>query len=48
MIAMNSLVKITTIARGLSIGDELEYADEITLGRSFINRIDFELSIQDK
>ena len=48
MIAMNSLVKITTIARGLSIGDELEYADEITLGRSFINRNDFELSIQDK
>jgi recombination protein RecR len=45
---INNAVKITTIARGLSIGDELEYADEITLGRSFINRIDFELSIQNK
>mgnify|MGYP001285299777 CR=1 FL=1 len=39
------LVKITTIARGLSIGDELEYADEITLGRSLLNRVDFESSI---
>lgn len=34
-------VKITTIARGVSIGDELEYADEITLGRSIVNRIEF-------
>lgn len=34
-------VKITTIARGVSIGDELEYADEITLGRSILNRTDF-------
>lgn len=34
-------VKITTIARGIAIGDELEYADEVTLGRSIINRIDF-------
>ncbi len=31
-------VKMTTIARGVSIGDELEYADEITLGRSILNR----------
>jgi len=31
-------IKITTIARGVSIGDELEYADEITLGRSILNR----------
>jgi len=31
-------IKITTIARGVSIGDELEYADEITLGRSIKNR----------
>ena len=31
-------IKITTIARGISIGDELEYADEITLGRSIKNR----------
>lgn len=34
-------VKITTIARGIAIGDELEYADEITLGRSIINRVEF-------
>ncbi len=34
-------VKITTIARGISIGDELEYADEITLGRSIVNRVVF-------
>ena len=34
-------VKVTTIARGVAIGDELEYADEITLGRSIINRITF-------
>ena len=31
-------VKITTLSRGVAIGDELEYADEITLGRSIINR----------
>lgn len=35
-------VIITTIARGVSIGDELEYADEITLGRSITNRIPYE------
>jgi len=34
-------VKITTIARGVAIGDELEYADEITLGRSILNRVEF-------
>jgi recombination protein RecR len=34
-------VKITTIARGIAVGDELDYADEITLGRSIVNRIDF-------
>ena len=34
-------VKITTLARGVSIGDELEYADENTLGRSIQNRIEF-------
>ena len=34
-------VKITTIARGIAIGDNLEYADEITLGRSILNRIPF-------
>ena len=34
-------VKITTIARGISVGDELEYADEVTLGRSILNRTNF-------
>ena len=41
-------VKVTSIARGLSVGDELEYADEITLSRSLINRVDFESSILKK
>jgi recombination protein RecR len=31
-------VKISMIARGISIGDEIEYADEVTLGRSILNR----------
>jgi recombination protein RecR len=35
-------VKITTISRGVSIGDELEYTDEITLGRSILNRLPYE------
>ena len=35
-------VKVTTIARGVAIGDELEYTDEITLGRSILNRLPFE------
>ncbi len=34
---------MTTLARGVSIGDELEYTDEITLGRSIIDRIPFEV-----
>ena len=38
-------VTITTIARGISVGDELEYADEITLGRSIINRTPFESTL---
>lgn len=38
-------VRITTLARGVAIGDELEYADEITLGRSLVNRTLFESSI---
>lgn len=41
----NYSLKITTLARGVAIGDELEYADEITLGRSIINRTLFESSI---
>jgi recombination protein RecR len=35
-------VKTSAIARGISVGDELEYADEVTLGRSIVNRIPFE------
>ncbi len=35
-------VTFTTIARGVSIGDELEYADEVTLGRSLVDRLPFE------
>ena len=34
-------VRISTIARGVSVGEELEYSDEITLGRSIVNRISF-------
>ena len=33
-------IRLTTLARGISIGDELEYTDEITLGRSIINRVE--------
>jgi recombination protein RecR len=35
-------VKITMIARGVSVGNELEYTDEVTLGRSIMNRTLFE------
>lgn len=38
-------VKTSTIARGIPIGDELEYTDEVTLGRSIIARVPFESSI---
>ncbi|KAA2216431.1 recombination mediator RecR [Maribacter flavus] len=41
-------VKTSTIARGIAIGDELEYADEVTLGRSILNRIPFEGSFSNK
>ena len=37
----DSSVKISVIARGISIGDELEYTDEVTLGRSIVNRTIF-------
>ena len=37
--------KITTIARGVSVGNELEFTDEVTLGRSIIKRIPFENSL---
>jgi recombination protein RecR len=39
-------LKTSTIARGISIGDELEYADEITLGRSIVQRVPFENSLK--
>ncbi|TCI95009.1 recombination mediator RecR [Tenacibaculum sp. M341] len=39
-------IKTSTIARGISVGDELEYADEITLGRSIVNRIPFSQSLK--
>lgn len=39
-------VKITTIARGIAIGDDLEYADELTLGRSIVNRTEFETTLK--
>lgn len=35
-------VKVSVIARGIAIGDELEYADEVTLGRSIINRTPYQ------
>ena len=35
-------VRVTIIARGISIGDELEYTDEVTLGRSILNRTLFD------
>ena len=39
-------VILSTIARGISVGDELEYADEVTLGRSITNRVPFESSLK--
>ena len=39
-------ITTSTIARGISVGDELEYADEVTLGRSIMHRIPFEGSLK--
>lgn len=39
-------INISTIARGIAIGEELEYTDEVTLGRSLLHRIPFEVSIK--
>ena len=39
-------ITLSTIARGISVGDELEYADEVTLGRSITNRVPFESSLK--
>jgi len=41
-------VKITAIARGISIGDELEHTDEVTLGRSILNRAPYESYVSKK
>lgn len=38
----DSSIKISVIARGVSFGDELEYTDDLTLGRSILNRVPFE------
>jgi len=40
-------VKISIISRGIAIGDELEYTDEITLGRSIINRTPYDTILQE-
>ena len=39
----NSKIKITTISKGVSVGSELEYTDEITLGRSLTSRVPYQL-----
>ena len=39
-------VKLSIIARGISVGDELEYTDEVTLGRSILNRTPFDVKSQ--
>ena len=39
-------VKTSAIARGIAVGDELEYADEVTLGRSILQRVPFEGSLK--
>lgn len=39
-------VVLSTIARGIAVGDELEYADEVTLGRSILQRVPFEKSLK--
>lgn len=38
---IGNTLKISQIARGIAVGNELEYTDEITLGRSIVNRIEF-------
>ena len=37
-------LKISTIARGISFGDQIEYADELTLGKSILNRVLYDTS----
>lgn len=38
-------VKITTVARGVSFGDQIEYTDEVTLGKSILNRVPYQNSL---
>ena len=38
-------VEVSTIARGVGIGDEIEYTDELTLGRSILNRVPFKTTL---
>lgn len=42
----HSGILFSTIARGIAVGDELEYADEVTLGRSILQRVPFESSFK--
>ena len=46
MLYKNQSVKISTIARGIAVGDEIEYADEVTLGRSLLNRVLYEQTLR--
>ncbi|WP_027420207.1 recombination mediator RecR [Crocinitomix catalasitica] len=41
-------VKVTTLSRGVAVGTELQYADEITLGRSIVNRMPFDFNLVKK
>jgi recombination protein RecR len=42
----NASLITSTIARGIAVGDELEYADEVTLGRSIVQRVPFDSSFK--
>lgn len=41
-------IKLTTLSRGVAVGTELQYTDELTLGRSIVNRLPFEMNISKK
>lgn len=43
---MDYQFRVSAIARGIAVGDQLEYADEVTLARSIINRVPYEKSIE--
>ncbi len=42
----NENIIVSTISRGIAVGNELQYADEVTLGRSILHRIPFEQSLK--